>query len=197
MARPPLAEVRAILVDPSRRLTPIPSRAYSIAGMPSMKPRARWPIFAAALAAAIGLGVLTWKLVGTHSQPSAAPAAAVAPVETKPAEAPPPPAPPPPVQRGTLEVKVSGAKDSAILVDGEEWGRGASLKVELDPGQHEVTVRPNGRAPITQQVEINGGAVNSIAIVVPRVIKVPTKAGLAPATKRSGDDELLAPKRNR
>lgn len=53
----------------------------------------------------------------------------------------------------------------------------------------------------TQQVEIHGGAVNSIAIVVPpqvtRVIKVPAKAGLAPSAKKGGDDELLAPKRSR
>jgi hypothetical protein len=202
--RPSLEDVRAIMVDPSRRLTPLPTRALS--QFPPAPPGSRWPVFAIATLAAAGLGVLTWKLVTDHTD-SAASAVESVPVEPagimaqQPAPAPePPPAPPPPVvERGTLEVSVSGAKDSTILVDGEEWGRGASLKVQLEPGEHTVTVKPPGRASISQKVVINGGAVNSIAVVVPppqatRVIRVPKKEA-KDTTKR--DDDLLAPKRNR
>jgi serine/threonine protein kinase len=205
--RPSLEEVRGILVDPSRRLTPMPSRAYSVSTMPHARPTPRWPILVVAVIAAAGLGVLTWKLVSDRTDPhnaAAEPAvqtvepAAVAAPQPPPAVVTPPPAPP--VERGTLEVSISGAKDSVILVDGEEWGRGASLKVELDPGEHLVTVTPANRPSISQRVEINGGAVNSIAIVVPpkqatRVIRVPNKDGGKPAGR--GDDELLTPKRNR
>jgi serine/threonine protein kinase len=197
--RPSLEDVRGILVDPARRLTPLPIRAYSA---PYPKQGRRWPILAAATVAAIGLGVLTWKLVSDRTDKSEAVAAPANPFEPAPIAAPvAAPAvvtPPPAVERGTLEVKISGATDTVILVDGEEWGRGASLKVELDPGEHLVTVRPPNRPEISQQVEINGGAVNSIAVVVPprqttRVIRVPSKD----APKPRGDDDLLTPKRNR
>ena len=206
--RPSLEEVRGILVDPSRRLTPLPSRMQSIAGMPIAPPAPRWPIFLIAIIAAGGLGVLTWKLVSDRTEKSTSSAAVVPaePVEVsmakpEPVQPPPPaPAPAPAPVRGTLEVKVNGARDSTILVDGEEWGRGASLKVELEAGEHTVTVKPPGRPTISQKVEIHGGAINSIAVVVPppqatRVIRVPTKKD---GPKPKGDDDLLTPKsRNR
>jgi serine/threonine protein kinase len=202
--RPSLEEVRNILIDPSRRLTPLPTRGHTIGMLPTAKPTPRWPILVVATLAAIGLGALTWKLVSDRTVKTESVAAPE--VETPPpapaAIAPPAPAvvaPAAPVERGTLEVSVSGATDSVILVDGEEWGRGASLKVELDPGEHLVTVRPPNRPPISQKVDINGGAVNSIAVVVPppqatRVIRVPKRET---GKQTSGDDELLTPKRNR
>jgi serine/threonine protein kinase len=211
--RPSLEEIRGILVDPTRRLTPLPSRAQVIASMPIAKPRSKWPIYLVASIAAAGLGVLTWKLVSDRTQ-SAKPTAQLAapagettmiePASIKAAVAAPVPAPAPapaPLERGTLEVSVSGAKDSAILVDGAEWGRGASLKVELDPGEHVVIVKPRGKPSIEQKVEINPGAMSSIAIVVPaqttRVIRVPTKRDSSKRGSGGGDDELLTPKRNR
>jgi serine/threonine protein kinase len=198
--RPSLEEVRGILVDPARRLTPLPTRTVST--MPFAKPTPRWPVYLIASIAAVGLGVLTWKLVSDRAEKTRAlelPAVAAPVVKTmEPAPTPAPAVVAPPVERGTLEVTITGARDSVILVDGEEWGRGASLKVELDPGEHMVTVRPPNRPEIAQKVEINGGAVNSIAVVVPprqatRVIRVPNKA----STKPTGDDDLLTPKRNR
>ena len=172
----------------------------SIAGMPIAPSRSRWPIFVLALFGAVGLGVLSWKLVadrtGKDSTSAAMPAEPTETIAMTAPQPPPPPAQPAPpvVKRGTLEVKVSGAKDSVILVDGEEWGRGASLKVELDQGQHTVTVKPPGRATISQVV-IDAGAVNSIALVVPapqppRVIRVQKKD----TAKPRGDDDLLTPR---
>jgi tRNA A-37 threonylcarbamoyl transferase component Bud32 len=210
--RPTLTEVRNILIDPSRRITPLPTMAHVVStAIPRVVARRRWPIFLLALIGSVGMGAVTWTLVQRQTQPSGQPAApalaTVTPTE-RPVE--PPQAgsstekttPPVPVPtRGTLEVEVAGAKDSVIYVDDEEWGRGASIKVELDPGNHAIAVKPPGRAAITQKVDIVAGQVNKITVVVP---KAPVATRKIVRTKKdktkpkpSGDDELLAPKRNR
>ncbi len=203
--RPSLEEVRMILHDPQRRMTtPLPTRGMSVVTPVPIRLRPRWPFLALGIAGAIGVGVVTWKLVGTKEEPAAvaAPVSDVAPAPA-PVLAPPPPAPAPapaPPARATLEVDVTGSRDSVILVDGKEWGRGASIRIELDPGAHDVLVRPQGRAPVTQHVELAPGQVASVAIVVPAappprtvVRQVPAKP-TPPQTQRHDDDELLAPK---
>jgi len=216
--RPSLEEVRGILIDPSKRLTPSPMRTLTPAEsrqVAATQNRKKWPLIALAGVAAIGLGVLTWKLVGTgksekSAEPAAEPVAAVAP-PASPAN--PPPAPPPttdvtappvkPAQRSMLEVHVSNSKDAVILVDNQEWGRGASVKVELDPGDHEVTVKPPGRGSVTQHVTLEPGP-NTITIIVPAA-PVSRPVGHPPVKKDprttgkphppGGDDDLLAPKK--
>jgi tRNA A-37 threonylcarbamoyl transferase component Bud32 len=202
--RPSLEEVRMILHDPQRRMTtPIPIRGMSAISAPPIRLRPRWPFLAAGVVGAVAIGALTWKLVGGASDGEHAAQAAPA-VESAPPPAqavvPPPPAiaaPPPPPARGTLEVQVSGAKDSVILVDGKEWGRGASIRVELEPGAHDVLVRPSGRAPVTQHVDLAPGQTASVAIVVPPTPPPRTVVRQAPRTTPKpahNDDELLAPK---
>jgi tRNA A-37 threonylcarbamoyl transferase component Bud32 len=209
--RPTLDEIRGILSDPSRRLTPLPSRLRSgvspVPSLPSRPPKAL--VIALGLAGAIGLGVLTWRLVGGRASTGAEAAevavnepgaelAGVTPTQqdTDPAE---PRDTPAPAAPGTLEVNVSGATDATIFVDGKEWARGAVLKVELEPGSHEVMVRPAKGAPIKQTVEVGAGQVNTITIVVPRTAtgtrsKKPIKSTKATKPTKPGDDDLLVPK---
>src|SRR5262249_56123399 len=111
----------------------------------------------------------------------------------------PPPAPPPPTApaRATLEIDVSGARDAVVLVDRKEWGRGETIKLELEAGSHEVEVRPPGRPAITKPVDLVAGQDKTIEIVVPQAAKpppvrvVPTKR---PPVKPRDDDDLLSPK---
>jgi len=208
--RPTLDEVRAILLDPTRRLTPMPTRMTPAA----LKRPTRWPYVLLALVAAGGLGVLSWKLVADRAKESK-PAPVAIPTEA-PTPAVPTPTPPAPAGSdvapastvGTLVVSVSGSKDAVIAVDGEEKARGASLKVELEAGDHELTVKPPGRPPITQTIAVNAGESNSFTIVVPPMstasrppprtakkdVKVEPKQT---ESKMSKDDELLAPKRHK
>ena len=103
------------------------------------------------------------------------------------------------VSRGTLLVEVNGSKDAVVLVDKREWGRGASIKIELEPGTHELEIRAPGRKPIDQHIEILAGQPNAIAITVPPLPltrptgHVPPKKDPIP-TRPKGDDDLLTPK---
>jgi len=226
ISRPSLEEVRGILVDPSRRLTPLPTRASMAAAVPSLKPAPKWPILLAVIGA-IAIGGVAWKLVSDKKAETTAaakqPETEVAEAQTAtptptPAARDPQPAPdtkdtkpteptpgeakptePPPPTEGALEIDVQGSKDSLILVDGEERGRAASLKLDLPPGKHTVVVKPPGRAAITKKVDISAGGTASISVVVPgsgrptgRHTKKDTKSTIK---KPSGDDELLTPKR--
>jgi serine/threonine-protein kinase len=205
--RPTLEEVRGILVDPSRRLTPLPSRtsAYNLTPLAQPPARRRWPIYVLAGVAALGLGVLTWKLVGGNGDAREQGATAVAPVappQRAEVATPPPPAPPVPATPApaTLDIHVSGSKDAVILVDGKEWGRGSTVKVEVPPGDHEVVVRAPGRAPQAQHVTLAAGQVNTVSMVVPALpVHVPvvkTHPGkTTPAVHN--DDDLLAPKKTK
>jgi len=209
--RPTLEEVRAILADPlhpGRRLTPLPSRLQSQPrGFAAPRSTPKWPI-ALAVVAAVGIGVATWRLVAGRSSSSEAAPPAPAPAVTQPVAAPvavpaPPPPPAPVPERGTLSVNVTGAKDAVIVVDGEDRGHGTSVRIELDPGHHDVTVKPPGRAPISQGVELTAGDSDSVTIVVPPIKVVHTPARTpkttrttksTPTTKpKQDDDELLRP----
>jgi len=207
--RPSLEEVRNILIDPSRRMTPLPSRALPAV---SVKRTPKWPI-ALAVIGAIAIGGVAWKLVSDkkasttpvaqvaepNPPPSPpAPAAAVQPPTDEPAPAQPPPVVAP--ERGTLDVDVQGSKDALIFVDGEERGQGASIKLELDPGSHEIVVRAPKRPEIKKTVDITAGGVSTVAVVVPPMpgTKPPRHTKRTPKTtpkKQTGDDELLTPKR--
>jgi hypothetical protein len=216
--RPSLQEVRAILVDPTRRMTPLPSRQMtSLGAVPHLRPARRWPILVFGLLGALVIGVGTWKLVRGLQSPAAGEVSVEAKasargeaVVAEPEAAAEAPAETPVVEtRGALDVKVTGARDAAIFVDGEEWGRGASIRVELDPGIHELIVKPPGRDPVTQQVEIKAGSVSTVAIVVPPApartpartpARPPRRDGKTPAKQTqtpAGDDDLLAPKRRK
>jgi hypothetical protein len=206
--RPSLQEMRAILIDPTRRMTPL----TSIGLVPIVRPARRWPVLVIGLLGALAIGVGTWRLVRGMQPPAANTAsveAKVAPVHEAVVADPEPAAPgettPAVETRGALDVRVTGAKDAVILVDGEEWGRGASIRVELDPGSHELVVKPPGRDPVTQQVEIKAGSVSTIAIVVPpeparkpaRTRTRPPRRDSKTSAKPAGDDELLAPERRK
>jgi serine/threonine protein kinase len=212
--RPTLEDVRNILVDPSRgRVTPLPSkRSQTTMGSPIV--RSKWPIFVAAGLGAIGLGVLTWKLVGARAdgdaattEPSPAPVIAKTSTATSPTSpAMPPPPVAPVVDKGTLALAITNSANTVILIDGKEWGRGASsVKLELEPGGHDVELRPPGRAAITQHVELVAGQTAMVTIVVPPVPVAVRNPGRVPPrkdpkqpppTKVHNDDDLLAPKKN-
>jgi len=208
VARPSLEEVRGILIDPSKRLTPPPARSSHHPLIPmSSRPR-RWPYVVLAGLGAIGLGFATWRLVLAKTETAVPPATVVSAAPPGPVAPGVPPTVPPagekpaaPV-RSTLEVKVSGSKDAVILVDSQEWGRGASVKVELDPGDHEVQVKPPGRGTVAQHVTLEPGP-NTVTIVVPAVTAVRTVVHAPPKKepkkepKKPGDDDLLAPKKLR
>jgi serine/threonine protein kinase len=171
--RPTLDDFRSILADPAhpgRRLTPLPSRLNTQPRATGRTPK--WPIALAAVAAA-GIGVATWKLVGGSSSEAAKPP----PVQPVAAPVAVPPPPPPPVpERGTLSVNVTGAKDAVIVVDGTDRGHGTSVRIELDAGHHDVTVKPPGRVPISQGVDLTAGDTSSVTVVVPPVTVVHTPA---------------------
>ena len=201
--RPTLEEVRGILVDPSRRLTPMPMRTP----VPIARSASRWPLWLAVVLVAIGVGVVTWKLVlDTQQAPSSTPPTPVVKREAPPTPAPPPAAPvaEPPPARGTLEVNVAGAKESEIVVDDETKGKGSEIKIELDPGDHTVVVKTAGRQTMTQTVHITAGQVNTTNFVVPPparttrpTAKKDTPKPAKPEPALSKDDELLAPKKHK
>ena len=204
--RPPLATVRAVLVDPTKRMTPMPQTNSG----PVRVGKRRWPIVAVAGVAAIGLGAVTWKLVGgghdaVAPPPAVAPIAPVAAVVTVADAAPVAPPAEPVVQRGTLDVTVTGSKDAVILVDGKEWGRGASITVEVDAGDHVIQVRPPNHTPISQHVTVVAGKNLPVPIVVAvapvrAAIRAPVKKPVKPPPTNDTkddtkhDDDLLAPK---
>jgi serine/threonine-protein kinase len=195
--RPTLEDFRSIIADPqrpSRRLTPLPTRLTTQPrAFPVAKPTPRWPIALAALAA-VGIGVGTWKLVGGSSEP-AKPPPPPPPVQPVAAPVPPPapPAPPPVPERGTLSVNVTGAKDAVILVDGTDRGHGTEVRIELDAGHHDITVKPAGRAPITQGVDLGAGDNSSVTVVVPPVpvVRTPPRRQTHKAPKPPQDDDAL------
>jgi hypothetical protein len=100
-------------------------------------------------------------------------------------------------ERGTLSVNVTGAKDAVILVDGTDRGHGTEVRIELDAGHHDITVKPPGRAPITQGVDLGAGDSSSVTVVVPPVAVVHTPAHTRPTHKPPkpvhDDDALLRP----
>ena len=188
--RPSLDLVQVTLVDPNRRF-------------PVLKRRFSWrvPIAALVLAAAVGAGLVSWKLVRDAGE-SAAPEIANAP---PPAPVPPPkPAPPPapPVVAtldGTLDVKISGATDASVSVDGMPWPRAAAIV----PGEHAIEVRAPGRPMVEQHVNVEPGQTFTITIVVPpkpavgrpAPRPVPRPAPPKPPVKPpANDDDLLKPK---
>jgi serine/threonine protein kinase len=207
-ARPSLEEIRGILSDPSRRLTPMPRS--SATPLPIKSSPSRWPLFLiGALVLLGGAGFAMWKLVldKPSDKQAAASSETAVPVEKQPAEAQPAEgsaaAAPPPVEKSTLEVEVSGAKDSIIYVDGEEWGRGASVRVPLDPGKHEIKVKPPSQKAIVQTTTIEAGRDSKVTIVVPKekavVIRRPagkTQPKETPPPPPS-DDALLTPKKKK
>ena len=211
-ARPSLEVVRQILIDPTRRFATLPS---NFGGKTNKK-----KVFgiAAAVIVAIGVGTLTWKLVGTGAAKDP-PAATTAVAAAKP-EATSPPAPaaaatsePAPIPgpevatvatatQGTLLVNVKGATNAVISVGGKEYGRGESVEVELAPGAHTIEVRAPGRTPLTQRVEIKAGQSNTVAFVVPPAPRTPPRVTrkTSPTTAVKpppDDDDLLAPKKRR
>jgi hypothetical protein len=89
---------------------------------------------------------------------------------------------------------------SAILVDGKEWGKGAQITVELEPGGHDVVVKPIGRPAVSKHVELAAGHPDSITIFAPGlpppkppVVRTPPIKHDTPKPHQ-GDDDLLAPK---
>jgi len=206
--RPSLEDVRSVLQDPQRKLTPLPSRAGTQAGGRAL-PRTSWKRIAIGVAAlaAVGVGIVTWKLVGASSNDDAAAQTVASPEAVSPAPAQPPPvaapAAPPPA-RAWLDVRVTNAKDATIFVDGQEWGRGAAVKVAVDPGPHDVVIIPLGtRAKISQHVEVGPDQTSTVELSVPTAPVVtrppshpPAKSPKPPQQPAHGrdDDELLAPK---
>ncbi len=207
-SRPTLEDVRNILVDPSKRLTPLPMRASAVSLPQRRAATPKWPLALAAVGA-LGVGLVAWKIVSHNKQ--SAPAASKAeptqvPVSDTPTVVPTGPAADVPAHhvaetRGTLEVDIQGSKDAVIFVDGEERGRGASIKLELAAGSHEIVVKPRGRPQLTKKVEVNAGGVSSVSLVVPAAAhpmghppkQLPKDHGKLPP----GDDELLTPKRTK
>ncbi len=202
--RPSLEVVRQILTEPTRRLATLPK---GFAGRRSKTP---W-IVGGAVVAALGIGVLTWKLVSGGDAKPAQPIAVASPT---PAIAAPVVTTPPPKDetvtpavasvietQGTLFVNVTGAKTAVIVVDGKEYGRGESVKVDLDPGGHDIEVRVAGRPPTLQHVDIEAGATNTLALVVPaeptrppiRTVRT-TRPGGTIKKPTADDDDLMRPK---
>jgi hypothetical protein len=209
--RPSLEVVRQILIEPTRRFATLPK---GFAGRRSKVPL----IIGAGVLAAVGAGLLTWRLVAGGGAKEAAPVATREPIPA-PITAPPPVVPPPTSvpdtaepppavieTQGTLFVKVTGAKDAVIRVDGKDSGKGDSIKVELDPGGHDIEISAAGRPPIEQHVEIEAGASNTVAIVVPaspsrppvrtvRTVRSTKATGTAPT--KVDDDDLMTPKKRK
>ena len=207
--RPSLDDVRSVVQDPQRKLTPLPTRAGTQAGS-AVKRSSSWKKIAigAAAVAAVGVAFGTWKLLGgsgeeaapTAQTASPEPVSAAAPTTTTPAAA---PAPVP--AKAWLDVRVINAKDATIFVDGQEWGRGAAVKVAVDPGPHDVVIIPLGtRAKITQHVEVGPDQTSTVELSVPTAPVVtrpssrpPVKSAKPPPAQPAhgrDDDELLAPK---
>jgi tRNA A-37 threonylcarbamoyl transferase component Bud32 len=199
--RPSLAEVRAIFVDPSRRMTPLPGRLYTQPRPAvAMRERRRWPYAVAGVAVLAVGGVVAWRVAGGASaSEAAAPPPPPAPVAAAPVAAPPAPPPPPRAEpaRGTLAIAVKNSKDAAIVVDGSERGHGTSLRIDVDAGHHEVVIKPPRGPAISQTVEVTSGDTSTLTIVVspPAPVRTTKKppARKPPAAKPHDDDELLRP----
>jgi hypothetical protein len=113
--------------------------------------------------------------------------------------------PPAPTAPGTLDIHVAGTKDAVILVDGKEWGRGTTVKVELPPGEYDVVVKAPGRTPLSQHVTLAAGQINTVSMLVPAppVVRAvppkrdPKKPPVKPPPPAHNDDDLLAPKKSK
>ena len=197
--RPSLEEVRGVLNDPQKRLTPLPQR---MSVLTNVRPSRTKPIvITIAVVVAAGLGVVTWKLVDSKNEPTAevAPQPAVAPAPppvAAPVPAPPPAPAPPAVVRAKLEINVNGTKDATIYVDGDEKGHGSQIKVEVDPGKHQIVVKTPGRPEKSQDVELTEGQERSVGITVPPAphggTSHPSPQHKEP--KQPNADDLMTPK---
>jgi len=206
--RPSLEVVRQILIEPTRRFATLPK------GFTGRSRSFPFIVGGAALLVLAG-AVVTWKLVagGGSANEIAAPVAVQVPTPGQAAVVTPPkaagdvqkPAPQDPSPsvietQGTLIVAVSGAKDAVIAIDGKPVGK-MDAKVALDPGGHEVEVRATGREPILQHVDIEAGASNTVAILVPasptrpptRTVRTVRPTGTPPTKKPVDDDDLMTP----
>jgi hypothetical protein len=211
--RPSLPEVRNILVDPSRRLTPMPSRL-----MQAVTPRTanRWPFVAAGIGAMIVGLLVTWRLVGSSTPdapPPAPPPVVAAPVVAPPKAEPvivevPAIAPVAPVavdKKASLGIEVKGpnATAAAIFVDGVRWGTGTSGRL-VPPGKHHVVVKPPGGAAMTNDVEVAADENKSIEFQMQQPVIVrqtapaarPPKQPKPPPVVAPNDDELMKPKKH-
>jgi serine/threonine protein kinase len=199
--RPSLEEIRGILHDPSKRVTPLPMR---MSGVIDVRPSSqKWLWIGAGVLAVVGIVATIWKLSGdSHSSESAvAPVTEPAPVPTQTPTPTPVPTPvevaPPAPARATLVVEVSGSKDAVIFVDGDERGKGASIKIEVDPGKHDIAVKPPGRAQITQHVELAAGQEKTVPVAVPPPLRTPPTTRPPPPKHEPKStpnaDELLTP----
>jgi len=193
--RPSLDLVRVTLIDPNRRFPVLPSKL-----------KWRMPVAVLVGAAAIGAGVVSWKLVRDAGEPQLAwenvpPAhpgrASPAPPPAVATVAKPVPVVAPPPADGRLEVKLTGATGAAVIVDGADWKSPGPIA----PGEHTIEVRAAGRAPIEQHVNVEPGQTFTITIVVPpkQVVRPATRPAVRPAPpkpppKPAGDDDLLRPK---
>ena len=100
------------------------------------------------------------------------------------------------------EVGSAGGRDYVAmeLVDGEERGKAAQIKLDLDPGKHDVTVKPaNGSSrPQTQHIQLVAGQDKTVTFNVPVPPSRPTPPSHGvqkkdPKPVPTGD-ELLTPK---
>jgi tRNA A-37 threonylcarbamoyl transferase component Bud32 len=194
--RPALADVRQILVDPTRRST-LPS-------IEPPKPRRRGLKIAGGLVVVAGSAFAAWTIVTRETEREAAapppPVTAAAPAPAEPPKPAPAPAAAAEPALGKLEISVSGSKDAEIFVDGVERGRGSELKADVKPGPHTVEVRPPKGTPITRDIEVAEGATLGVEIDVPvskpagKPVGRPPVRPKPPVKPPLDDDELLRPK---
>ncbi|MBX3156295.1 MAG: serine/threonine protein kinase [Deltaproteobacteria bacterium] len=198
--RPTLAEVRQVLVDPSRRLA---------------RPSRRAPILAAAVVLVGAGGFAAWRLARggdevatTVATPFPAPAAPPPPVvETGPT--PPEVTMPAVAATGMLEIAIGNAKSASVYVDGALW----EGKREIAAGEHEVEVRANGNT-IKKRVTVAAGKDQVVMMDAPAAttkrppvrqppatVKKPPGASQTPPPPppppRIDDELILAPKKDR
>jgi serine/threonine-protein kinase len=107
--RPPLADVRNILIDPTRRNTPASGLRQSMSNLAPVSSTPRWLVAAAAVVGAVVIASVTW-MIAADRQASATPAAAAAPIVTAPSVEARAPAPPvqaaPPVKPAAPEIEM-------------------------------------------------------------------------------------------
>lgn len=196
-ARPSLEEVRTILVDPSRRVTPMPGRLTGT--LPSMMPRPkRWQVLALGVAAVAVIGGILWQVGRNASAPVEHTPIVIVPqppVVLAPASA-------PVVPKSTLGIEVIGATDAEILVDGVQAGRGSLVKVPVEGGSHAIEVKPPRGASVKREVITEAGRDQSVTIEVekPVVKSSPPiksiKRSLPPSKPVEADPEaLMRPKK--
>jgi serine/threonine protein kinase len=202
--RPSLEDVRTILVDPTRRLSTLPT-------MLPRRHRHRWLAITGGMVVFAGAALGVWQLIEYRREQASSSAATAPPPVAAPEPEPvavaqpsPPPdeAPAPEPAWGKLEIKVTGSKDAIIVVDGVERGRGSALKVDVKPGSHTIEVRPPKAAPITRDVEVAEGKASVVKVVVPvsRPIVRPPRPPVRPkppVKKPPDEDDLLRPKGSR